>query len=336
MNDISNVNQDNATALQPFEMGANQSLAAALSRVEIDQQISTAKSFPRSLDKVVKGVLSLATLDEESATECIYALPRGNKPIKGPSIRMAEIISSQWGNCRDGARVVHVDRVEKFVEAEGIFHDLETNHITTKRVRRRISDKNGKLLSDDMIIVTGNAACSIALRNAILGGVPKGVWRRAYEAVEKVITGDTKTLVERRELALKAFAAFGVKPERIFEALDVSGLDDIGVDQITILIGMHSALRNGEETVETMFGKAKSEKTAIENPLLPPKQPDQKPTESALNEAQEYSAADAFLEGANASDGELPSKKIEESPILLEAWSEGKKQNDQETFKAMA
>jgi hypothetical protein len=229
------------------------SLAVSLARAEIDQQILTARAMPRSISRSVGNIMTLATLDEASAEECIYALPRAGKAIKGPSIRLAEIIASQYGNCRVGARVVHVDRYEKFVEAEGVFHDLETNTATTSRVRRRISNKRGDLLQEDMIIVTGNAACAIAKRNAILGGVPKAVWRKAYDAVESVIAGDVKTLAERRPMALKAFAAFGVKPEQIFDALGVAGLDDITLDHMATLTGMRSSLKSGESTVEEMF-----------------------------------------------------------------------------------
>lgn len=156
--------------------GGAPSLVQHLVRAEIDMQISTAHQYPRSLTKISRNVLSLVTISAKAAEKCTYALPRGGKPITGPSIRLAEIVASQYGNCRIGARVVHVDRVEKYIEAEGIFHDLETNTATTARVRRRISDRNGKLLNDDMIIVTGNAACSIAKRNAIFGGVPEALW----------------------------------------------------------------------------------------------------------------------------------------------------------------
>ncbi len=232
------------------------SLAIGLSKAEIDQQIATAKTYPRSVNRVVQAILSLVTIDEESAEECTYALPRGGKPITGPSIRLAETVSGQWGNCRVGARVVHIDRAEKYVEAEGVFHDLETNAATTARVRRRIVDRYGKLYNDDMIIVTGNAACAIAKRNAILGGVPKAVWRKAYDAAIDVVKGDVKTLSERREMVFKAFAAFGVKPEQLFAALGISGADDITLEHIPTLTGMRAALKSGEETVESMFGAA--------------------------------------------------------------------------------
>src|SRR5690606_20858666 len=229
------------------------SMAVQLQKAEIDQLVSTAHAFPRSLKRVQSNILSMATLDEESAEECIYALPRGGKPIRGPSIRFAEILKQSYGNCRAAARVVHVDKTEGYVEAEGVFHDLETNSASTARVRRRITDRMGRVFKDDMIIVTGNAACAIAMRNAILAGVPKPLWRKAYELVQATITGDVTTLSENREKAFKALAAFGVKPKQVFTALGIQGEEDITVDHIATLRGMYSALKNGEATVEEMF-----------------------------------------------------------------------------------
>lgn len=242
--------------LEPERPG-DESMAVALSKAEIDQQIATARSYPRSIERAVKNILTLATLDEETAESCIYALPRGGKPIKGPSARFAEIVASQWGNCRVGARTVHVDKTEKFVEAEGVFHDLETNMARRALVRRRISDKHGRVLSDDMIIVTGNAAASIASRNAILAGVPRAVWRKAYERCEQVVAGSVETLAVTIEKTMKAFAAFGVTPERVCAAIEIGGIADIKIDHIPTLRGMYSALKNGEATVEEMFPEAK-------------------------------------------------------------------------------
>lgn len=268
---VTTTDDSEITGLPPGYERGTQSLAVSLALAEIDQQVTTAHAYPRSIDLAMKNILTLATLDEETAAECVYALPRAGKPIKGPSIRLAEIIQSQYGNNRVGTRVVHVDRVEKYVEAEGIYHDLEANTATTARVRRRISDKRGRLLTDDMIIVTGNAAASIAKRNAILGGVPKAVWRRAYHAVESVLAGDVKTLVERRTTAMKVFAAFGITPEQVCAVLEVNGIDDITLEHLTTLIGMHSALKSGESTVEEMFGEAAG-KPAQPRPAPPPEE----------------------------------------------------------------
>lgn len=288
MTDATELETIDAGPIEHIGDAIDSSLAIGLSRAEIDQQIATARRFPRQISKVASNILSLATLDEETAEECMYALPRGGKPIKGPSIRFAEIVKGAYGNCRVASRVVHVDRTEKVVIAEGIFHDLESNTATRAEVRRRIVDKRNKLYSDDMIIVTGNAAGSIALRNAILGGVPKPLWRKAYDAVQQAIAGDIATLSETREKGIRALAAFGVTPAQIFVALGLSGEADITLEHIPILRGMFAALKNGEATVEEMFagtvangnGKPKAEAVvAGEKRGLPPVVGKQKPKE---------------------------------------------------------
>jgi hypothetical protein len=258
------------------------SLAVGLTRAEIDTQIATARKFPRHLKAVQTRLHSYVTLDHETAEESIYALPRGGKPIKGPSIRFAEALKASFGNCRAAARVVHVDRAEKVVIAQGVFHDLETNSASSAEVRRRIVDKRGRIYNEDMINTTGNAACAIAMRNAILGGIPKAVWRAAYEAVNKIVTGDVATLSVTRDKAVKALAAFGATPEQVYAALGIEGADEVTVEHIPILRGMYSALKSGEATAEEMFSRVTTEPahTVVSNPLS-----DDEPTVTAAEDA---------------------------------------------------
>lgn len=295
--------------LSPITHMPAPTLAMSLARAEIDQQIATAHAYPRSIDRAKKNILTLATLDEETAEECIYALPRGGKPIKGPSARFSEIIASQWGNCRVAARVTHVDRTEKFVEAEGVFHDLETNTAWSAKVRRRISDKYGKLLSDDMIIVTGNAACSIAKRNAVLTGVPKGVWRQAYERAESVIAGTIETLAVTKEKTMKAFAAFGVTPDRVCAAIGIGGLDDISLEHIPTLRGMYSALKNGEATVEEMFADTKPVAKAAAAPDIPDVKPATDKAEAKTDEPKAKEKTETKTSGTEAVANQLGTKR---------------------------
>ena len=230
------------------------SLVATLTKAEIDQQISTAHAFPRSPAQARDRMIGLATLDEQMAEECIYAVPRGGKTIRGPSIRFAEIVLSSWGNVRCAARVSHEDRIERYVEAEAVVHDLETNVGYVARARRRIELKKGrKSVDPDMIQLAGSAAISVARRNAILGAVPKPVWRKALDAVESVIRGDVKTLIERRDNAVAYFNKAGVPTERILKALEVAHLDDITLDNLVDLNGMRAALKTGESTLDQLF-----------------------------------------------------------------------------------
>ena len=147
-----------------------------ISRAEIDGQIATAKAYPRSVAAFVREARELVCMDEETAESCIYSLPRGKnqdgskKFITGASARFAEIICHSWGNNRAGGRVVDIGK--DTLTAQGVFHDLEKNTQITKEVSRSIVDSYGKRYKADMVNVTGNAGISIALRNAILAGIP--------------------------------------------------------------------------------------------------------------------------------------------------------------------
>lgn len=224
---------------------------AMLNKSEIDVQIATAHRFPRSVTKFIAEATSLVALNEIVAEECIYALPRDGKTIEGPSARFAEIMAYSWGNCRSAARVV--DDAGEFVTAQGVHWDLEKNTAIGYEVKRRIVDRQGRRFKPDMIGVTANAACSIALRNAILKGIPKALWVQMYETARKTIMGDFQTLANRRATTLQNFQKFGVTAERVFEKLGIKGEEDITLEHIVVLRGMLTAMKEGDSTPEEMF-----------------------------------------------------------------------------------
>jgi hypothetical protein len=238
---------------------------ALLNKSEIDMQVATAHKYPRSIKRFRDEALQMVTLNESVAESCIYALPRGNKTIEGPSARFAEVVASSWGNCRAGARVVSDEG--DFITAQGVFHDLERNVAITFEVQRRITDSKGKRYNADMIGVTGNAASSIALRNAILKGVPKAFWDDMYQAARKTVMGDIKTLANRREDALKAFVGYGIKQQQILDKLEVGGVEDITLEHLVVLRGLLTAIKDGDTTPEMAFsgtdGKATKESKTL-------------------------------------------------------------------------
>lgn len=236
------------------ELDGGSSMVSLLNRSEIDQQIATAHRFPRSIKRFRDEAMQMVTLNESVAGQCIYALPRDGKTIEGPSARFAEVIASAWGNSRAGARVVD-DRGD-FVTAQGVFHDLERNVAITYEVQRRIVDKYGKRYKPDMIGVTANAACSIALRNAILKGVPKAFWDDMYTEARKVVMGDVKTLANRRADAVALFQRYGVSVEQLCAKLEVAGVEDITLEHLVTLRGLVTAIKEGDTTIEDAFGAA--------------------------------------------------------------------------------
>lgn len=236
------------------------SALSEITRAEIDIQITTAKRYPRSVAKFRQEAMSMATTDTETAASCFYTLKRGKgedaKVIEGPSVRLAEICAVAWGNMRYGARIV--EEGEKKVKAQGVAFDLEKNVGSTIEVSRRITTREGARFSDDMIIVTENAACSIALRNAIYKTIPFTYVKQIYLQCKKVAAGTSATLKKRRDDMFAKFAELGVKQEQILAYAEKASAEDIGLTELEILIGTYTALKDGDSSAEQLFGSGKT------------------------------------------------------------------------------
>lgn len=240
-------------------------LVASLDRAEranIDIQVSTAKQYPRSISRCANNAVAIATMDKDTAQSCGYALPRGGKPITGPSVHLAKIIAQQYGNLRAEAKVVEI--TDKQVVSRGTAWDLENNYAVSFEVRRSIVGKNGNRFSDDMITVTGNAANSIAYRNAIFGIVPKSITDKAYKAAQHLITGDLsdeEKLIKRRDGAIKHFTdTYGITEEEVIKLCGKHTVNQIQADEIALLLGFAQSLKDGDTTVEELMAPFRKSK----------------------------------------------------------------------------
>lgn len=266
------------------------SAIAQIERAQIDMQISTARRYPRSLGQVKQRMLSFATLDEETAAGCFYTLPgrKGGdgKPIQGPSVRLAEIAISCYQHIRAGARIIDDDG--KFITAQGVVHDLENNVVASIEVKRKITTKEGRRYSDDMIATAGNAACAIAFRNAVFKVIPGALVKPVYESAKKLAIGDSKSLAERRANSVSHFAKMGVSKDQICTAVGVKSIDDIGLEHMEILIGYATAIKDGDATIDEIF---KQEKPEVTGPTAPPKDNPYK-TEEEKQQSETIAAED--------------------------------------------
>lgn len=217
----------------------------------VDVQIATAKRFPRSIARFRKEAEALALLDEETAGECIYALPRSGKVIEGPSARFAEVLMFAWGNARAEAEVI--DEGQTHISARGSFFDMERNVAVRKTIKRRITDSKGRRYNEDMIGVTGNAANSIAMRNAVFAGIPKALWKPIYERARLASLGQGGTLTQKRQQLVEWFGKMAVTPEQVCSLVGVEGIEDVKEDQLITLRGFANAIKDGEIKVEDLL-----------------------------------------------------------------------------------
>lgn len=238
----------------------------AINRSEVDMQVSTAKQYPRELSKVLNQIATYATMDVETASECFYVLRRngdnGGSAIEGLSVRMAEIIAGAWGNLRVQTRIIGNDG--KTITAQGVCHDLETNVAVSVEVKRRITDRNGRTYSEDMQVVTGNAASAIAFRNAVLKVVPKAVTKKVIAEVKQVALGQAIDLETSRQNCLANFAKAGVTEKMIFELFEISKIEEIDKNLLFELKGLWNAIKEGSTTVQEAFVKPVEERKQAE------------------------------------------------------------------------
>jgi GTP:adenosylcobinamide-phosphate guanylyltransferase len=267
----------------------------AIDRAEVDMQIATAKQYPRDLTAVLNKISTYATMDKETAEECFYVLRRENQRgettlIEGLSVRMAEIIASSWGNLRVATRIIGNDG--KTITAQAICHDLESNFAVSKNVQRRITTKNGKTYSEDMQIVTGNAAASIAFRNAVLAVIPKAMIKKIINETKKVAMGQSIDLESARQNVIAYYGKLGVKPEQLLAYLGVKTTEEIDKAMIFELRALRNAIEEGTTTVKETFTDREKEAQAQAEAV--------KKASSAKDKAQ---AALAAATGAAAPSG---------------------------------
>lgn len=225
-----------------------------ITRGEIDAQVATAKRYPRDIRQAKADMEELATLDEETAQSMFYSLPRGGKSIQGPSVRMAEVAIACYGNIRAGARVINVDTDACVVTVQGVVHDLQKNIAVTVEKRRRILTKKGASKPDeDMIMLACNAAASIAFRDATFKVIPLALIKPIYERAMKVAVGDLKSLKSKRDQVVTALQKYGAEEANILAVIDRKAVDEITLEDLQTLIGLGTALKIGEITLEDAF-----------------------------------------------------------------------------------
>ncbi len=220
---------------------------------ELDVQITTAKRYPRSIDGFRKTALSMATLDQETASKCFYVLKKGDKLIEGPSVRMSEIVAVAYKNLRYGQSYIGETEDRKSVIGEGFCFDLENNVASRIQITRRIVDRFGKRYRDDVVETTKLAACAIAKRQAIFNVIPMMFIQDILEKSKEVAVGKASSLSSRKQKAIEHFSKYGVTQERILAAIGKPSVDDVDLKDVETLLGLSNAIRDGEIDIDAAF-----------------------------------------------------------------------------------
>lgn len=233
-------------------------------RSEIMQQIEVARRFPRSIATFRHQVKTLATMDETVAASCFYSLPpRGEerKTIQGPSVRLAEIAAQCYQHLR--INTFDLDVEERVVRAQSVAWDLQNNVAFGIQATRRITRRDGSRYGDDMINTTRAACRSVAFRDVVWKVVPFAHVKETYDECRQIALGKGQTMEQRRARVVETYAKLGLRPAQVCAIVGRKEPTEITEEDLIALFGLHTAIREGDTTIEQIMAGITSGPTVV-------------------------------------------------------------------------
>lgn len=251
------------------------SKAGAKYSYPLEMASKAARLNKRDEREVLEQALDELSLVPELAAESYYSIPRKRKTadggtevikIEGPSIGAAMALASRWGNSINGSHVR--EELDDRIVCEGVFIDAQRNFWTFRTVaaEKFITDRATKLkrpMPQDMLLNAIQAAQSKAVRNAILASLPKWLVRAYFNEAKRIASGGTPrgakkpdmTAKDRLEWLYKHFPKMGVTVEMLDAYSKENFSDETLEEQVGTLVGIYTAIKDQQTTVEEVFGK---------------------------------------------------------------------------------
>jgi hypothetical protein len=240
-------------------------------RVENESQQAMATLRPRNEEAVYAGAIRELELAPEFAKLAWYSIPYKDKQtgkstnVEGPSIKAAMALARRWGNCANAGRIVE-DLDDRLV-VEGVFMDYETNLRTLRTVSVAKKSWSAAIkqvvpLREDRLNMAIQAGMSKAIRNAVLASIPASLVdsyvtaakRIAVKGGPKAAGGQEPTAKERIAASVKWFVSKGAAQKSVDDY--INGLaSETDEDTLATLIGVATAIKDGQATIEEAFGK---------------------------------------------------------------------------------
>lgn len=239
---------------------SNEDMSISLAKADLEVMYDNANKRPRSIPNFIEQAVFLATYSEEIAASCIFSLPRKMKNektgkyeqgyIKGKSVRLAEIILSVYKNIKVEVRNSTI--TAKSATAIATITDLENNTVTSDMGEANIHGTH-----NDATKLATAAARSIALRNAIFRLIPGAFSDVIYNKAVEHAVGNQKTFPDRRKSVFERITKLGIPQIRILEFYNKEHIEDFTPELIEEIIGIGSAIKQGEIKIDKAFTKEK-------------------------------------------------------------------------------
>jgi len=300
-------------------MASEQALAVA----KIQAALTIAKASPRNVIKA-QADIAKACQRKKVAEAAEWAFKKGTKVIDGPSIKIAQIIATLWGNIRFGFR--ELGSGPGYTEIEAFAWDLETNTEATRffRVANSLyTATGGKELNEARDIYENMASVAQRrVRSCIQQVIPDDIFETAIEECHKTLKReDPRSTDEKIRDMVVAFDALGISQAELEGLLQhpLKGVTDI---EIRTLGKVYRSIADGVGTKEEWFKKSSTivdAKARIDAEKQ--KAADNTTTALAPTPAEPQTTESADKSRKPRSDRGVPRKPREEAPTPLTAES---------------
>lgn len=240
---------NDAKATQLSASAASESRAKS----EIQAAILMAKHSPRSEHQAYMSILD-ACKRPSLAEQGMYAYPRGGQLVKGPSIRLAEVMARCWGNIRVGVTIT--SQTNERTEARAYAYDMQTNYMVDQEfvvMHKRTTKKGVQTLTDERDIreLVANIG-SRHLRGCILRVIPADIVEDAINQIDKTLQSSDEPIKDQIKKMVQAFDALGVKVEHLEKRLG-HNLDATIPSEIVTLKSIYKSIKDGMASRESFF-----------------------------------------------------------------------------------
>ena len=232
---------------------------------EVKGKMFLARQFPRDPERSLQNVL-MECQRPKLAEVAQYEYPKGDSVVKGPSIRLVEVLARHWGNIDSG--VAEIEAYDDHTVVKAYAWDLETNVSDEKvfAVQHKRSTKRGsyKLTDErDIYEMVANKAAR-RKRSCLLAVMPGWYVEAALEACNETLRNSVtngKNIEEVREAVVTAFAEFGISPDHIAAKLG-RPIDKLDPNDIVKLRHLYAAIKDGFVKAADAFGTSEQATSA--------------------------------------------------------------------------
>lgn len=229
---------------------------------EVQAAVFLAKQFPRDQVAACDRILN-ACQRSSLAKNAMYEYNRGGSVIKGPSIKLVEVIAANWGNIQYGTRELERNENESVMQAYA--WDLETNthHAIEFVVPHKMKAKGDFKTLDDPRDIYENVANmgSRRVRACILRVIPSDVVESAVDQCNKTLKASVDITDESMKILLAKFKEFNISKSQIEKRIQ-RRFETIQPGQWISLRSIYASLIDGMSVPEDWFQPEESEEVS--------------------------------------------------------------------------